>query len=335
MEKSYNSIYDFIEKTFPYEFKKMQRDNATDIDNPKDDADRHFSQKLEKIIKRKNGSGKVCPKCKKEISGNPYGICEHCGENMGIYVHGYDIDELPQEKISLLSKIYDYSSEDDYKNTIKECTKAITKYPDFAEAYNARAMAYIKIREYDHAFADIKKALEFIPQNADYLDTRGLIYWYSDKNDKALADYNQALSIDLNDQEKYYNRGRLLLEQKEYADAIKDFMKAIELSPDYFDAHRNLADAYSGIKNYDKAMEEYDWLGEQTPNSPFFYRNRADVYLAMNEVEKGLSDLEKAITLFDPDDDAFEIQKCQEKLDNLQKDRQGKKGNGSKKGKAK
>lgn len=48
----------------------------------------------------------------------------------------------------------------DYTQAISEFTKAIEINPNYADAYDSRANAYYKSKEYDKAWADVHKAEE-------------------------------------------------------------------------------------------------------------------------------------------------------------------------------
>lgn len=54
----------------------------------------------------------------------------------------------------------------DYENAIKELTLAIEKYPEYAEAYSNRAVAYIQKQMFNKALSDLTKATDIDPQNA-------------------------------------------------------------------------------------------------------------------------------------------------------------------------
>lgn len=81
---------------------------------------------------------------------------------------------------------------------IASYTRAIELKPDFAEAYNNRAYAYMKAERYALALPDLDQAIGLRPNYVNALMNRGDMYNYFYQIDyaRALADYDRVLAID-------------------------------------------------------------------------------------------------------------------------------------------
>jgi tetratricopeptide (TPR) repeat protein len=62
----------------------------------------------------------------------------------------------------------DFYKKNNYRNAIREFSKAITLAPGEAKIYNYRGLAYFNDGQRDKAIADYKKASELEPDNADF-----------------------------------------------------------------------------------------------------------------------------------------------------------------------
>lgn len=85
-----------------------------------------------------------------------------------------------------------------YENAIAYYGQALVLQPDYAEAYNNRAYAYMTLEKYDLALIDLNKAIELRPNYVNALMNRGDIYnyYYNVDTAKALTDYDKVLALD-------------------------------------------------------------------------------------------------------------------------------------------
>lgn len=90
---------------------------------------------------------------------------------------------------------YDYDI-GDCKKAVADYTQAINLDQNFSRAYNNRAYANMRLRNYKDALDDLNVAIELDPQYAVALMNRGDIYNYHliDRQ-KALADYNTVIAL--------------------------------------------------------------------------------------------------------------------------------------------
>jgi tetratricopeptide (TPR) repeat protein len=98
----------------------------------------------------------------------------------------------------------DYMALGDFEFDRGNCDGAITAYsraialnPDFAEAYNNRAYAYMTKKDYAHALPDLDRAIALRPTYVNALMNRGDIhnYYYDIDYDLAIADYDRVIAL--------------------------------------------------------------------------------------------------------------------------------------------
>ena len=74
-------------------------------------------------------------------------------------------------------------------------TETIKNYPDFAEAWNRRAVLYFSLEKYEKAQQDCQKVIELIPYHFGALHGLGLCLLALGNYPEAIAAFRQALEI--------------------------------------------------------------------------------------------------------------------------------------------
>ena len=69
-----------------------------------------------------------------------------------------------EQAINLLEQAQIYSQKEDYENANKCATQAIEINPQYAEAYNTRALAYFGLQDFTKEVNDLKKSIEISPE---------------------------------------------------------------------------------------------------------------------------------------------------------------------------
>src|SRR5262249_17203501 len=83
------------------------------------------------------------------------------------------------------------------KEAIAAYTQALALNPGYAEAYNNRAYAYMRMQNYAPALRDLDEALRIRPDYLHALMNRADIhnYYFEQDRRKAIADYNHILRL--------------------------------------------------------------------------------------------------------------------------------------------
>ena len=67
--------------------------------------------------------------------------------------------------------------------------------PNYANAYQKRALAYGGKLDHDQAIADSSEAIRLDPKNVEAYFSRGVAYKYKKEYDKAVSDFTQAIAL--------------------------------------------------------------------------------------------------------------------------------------------
>lgn len=101
--------------------------------------------------------------------------------------------------------------------------------PQYAPAYNNRAMVHLLMGDPAAAIQDYTASLSISTDKADIYVNRGLAYASQEQMDKAISDYTQAILIDPYSAEAYHGRGGAYLSLNQRAAARSDFQHAAAL----------------------------------------------------------------------------------------------------------
>ena len=112
---------------------------------------------------------------------------------------------------------------------IEHYSRAIELYPDFIEAYLARAQVYFWIDDFDKAIKDYTSVIEIDPDYASAYVGRGQAYSNKGCYARAIDDFSRAIEIDPDYASAYVQRGCVYLKKDCDARAKEDFSRAIEL----------------------------------------------------------------------------------------------------------
>ena len=112
---------------------------------------------------------------------------------------------------------------------IERYRKAIELYPDFVEAYYARAQVYLWIDDFDKAIKDYTSVIEIDPDYVSAYVGRGQAYSSKGCYARAIENFNRAIEIDPDYASAYVRRGLAYSNKGCYARAGEDFNRAIEL----------------------------------------------------------------------------------------------------------
>jgi len=176
----------------------------------------------------------------------------------GGYAYTY-ISSAPERARAVLEQGMAQMSPGKYGDAIPFFNRAISIYPDYAEAYLYRGIGEHLLQQVESASIDLDKAAELNPALVRAYDERGRIY--EEKGDTAKA--------------------------------IAQFSKSIETKPST-DAYYARALAYEKLGDHQKALADFDNAIVEMRDSPYAYRARAMAKDALGDAEGARQDRETA-----------------------------------------
>jgi tetratricopeptide (TPR) repeat protein len=178
-------------------------------------------------------------------------------------------------------------------------TKAINERPDYADAYESRAVAYSFIGQYQLAIEDYNKSINLKPASKLFRK-RAEAYSSLGRYENAIEDYTLVISLEPDNAYQYYRiRGETYIELGEYQRALEDFNRCFSQKPktasvDY-ELYLDRGRVYAKTEQYERAIEDYDKSISLEPSATA-YRNRGIAYLNMGKnQERGCSDVGRTL----------------------------------------
>ena len=143
-------------------------------------------------------------------------------------------------------------------DSIAAFNQAIRLKPDYADAYNNRGVAKLKLERFKESIADFDEAIRLKPDYADAYNNRAAARLNLGHYRKSIADFDEATRLKPDYAGAYRNRGTAHRQLESYEAAIADYGEAIRLRPDHADTYvdRAIAKLQSGDKN--GARQDYE-----------------------------------------------------------------------------
>ncbi|HTC19149.1 MAG TPA: tetratricopeptide repeat protein [Stellaceae bacterium] len=123
---------------------------------------------------------------------------------------------------------------------IAACTDIIespaTKSSELDSYYNNRAIAYMRLNQYDVAISDFTQAIAHFPTGSSYKDDlyyidRAWAYHLKGEDANALPDANKAIAMNPDDPGYFETRGEIYETLGQRDQAIADYRAALKLDP--------------------------------------------------------------------------------------------------------
>ncbi len=102
--------------------------------------------------------------------------------------------DTPENNASL-EQVRDLIGRERAREAVEQATRLIARSPEFAEAYNQRAIALFFLGQYAESAADCRRALRRNPYHIGALAGLGRCYLQMDRRDDALATFRRALEL--------------------------------------------------------------------------------------------------------------------------------------------
>jgi len=146
----------------------------------------------------------------------------------------------------------------DVDSAINDYTAALRLSPTFADAFNARGMAYRRQKDFQHALQDYTMALNLKPDMAATFNNRGVIHMDIKQYELALSDFDRAIELDPNNANGFCNRAMVYGYIGDYDKSITESTRATEINPQLSESYvvRGIAKVRIGAQM--SAQQDFD-----------------------------------------------------------------------------
>ena len=146
----------------------------------------------------------------------------------------------------------------DVESAINDYTAALRLSPTFADAFNARGMAYRRQKDFQHALQDYTMALNLKPDMAATFNNRGVIHMDIKQYELALSDFDRAIELDPNNANGFCNRAMVYGYIGDYDKSITESTRATEINPQLSESYvvRGIAKVRIGAQM--SAQQDFD-----------------------------------------------------------------------------
>jgi tetratricopeptide (TPR) repeat protein len=182
--------------------------------------------------------------------------------------------------------------------------KAIKINPDFVEAYNDLANAYLDSGRFNKAFNEYQKALKLIPNHPKLLNNIGNALLLQGEYEKALPWFNKAINQDTDYANAHSNSGDALWGLGKSVEAVAAYERALQLNPELADTHYNLGGLLTELGLLEDAAKCFNEALRINPADKNALQGLGRVRNEQGDLDQAVSAYQKAIAL-DPLNEEF------------------------------
>lgn len=182
--------------------------------------------------------------------------------------------------------------------------KALKINPDFVEAYNNLANAYLDSGHFNKAFNEYQKALKLLPDNPMLLNNIGNALLLQHKCEAALPWFNRAIGQDAGYANAHANSGDALWGLGRSAEAVDAYRRALQLDPELADTHYNLGGLLTELGRLDDAAKCFNEALRINPADKNAYQGLGRIKNKQGNLDEAVSAYHKAIAI-DPNNEEF------------------------------
>jgi len=174
-------------------------------------------------------------------------------------------------------------------------TEAIRLDPTLIQANLVRAESSLSLGEFASAEEDLKKISKQYADSSKYYLAHGNLMDATSRTSEALADFDKAISLDLKNVEARVNRGAVYYKLHTYPLARVDFEAAIKLNPTQPEALNNLGLIATRNKAWNEALFFFDRILNSNPGDPLALNNKGYVLIQTNALQEAKKLIERAL----------------------------------------
>jgi len=143
-------------------------------------------------------------------------------------------------------------------SSIAEFNRALTLYPQYADAFGSRGLAHFRRGEAEKAFDDYSRAIELSAISPYIFNNLGVIYFNRAQYDKCLPLFLKTIELDSAFDEAWRNIGSTYVNTSLDAKAIGPYQKALSLNPQNVDVLFFLGQAYQRLKDEENSKKYFE-----------------------------------------------------------------------------
>ncbi|MCW9679361.1 tetratricopeptide repeat protein [Dolichospermum planctonicum UHCC 0167] len=210
------------------------------------------------------------------------------------------LDQVPKnsdDEISWLNYANQLWRSQKYAEAIKAVDKAISKKPDFYQAWYFKGVIFFSEKKDKEAITAFDKALKINPDFAQAWKLRGRALFILDKYSEALASFDKAIALSPNQFDLYYWRGLYLAQLKRFPESIEAYNQAIKFYPDYKLIYNSRGLSYVNLQKYQQAIDDFNQAIQLDPKNADYYHSRGLAYSLLNKHQQAIDDFTQAIQL--------------------------------------
>ena len=174
---------------------------------------------------------------------------------------------------------------------------AISKDPNFFNAYYNLGLIYLEKNDYSEATKCFKKTIKI---NSDYLEgyiALSQALMSLKKYEEAIQALNKSILLSPNDHKLYNNIGLAYQKLNNFDQAIKFFNKAINLDIGSYESYLNLAICYLDIGKHTSAEKMIEMAISLNPRSSLAYRIQASILDRQSSYFNALESVKKSLQI--------------------------------------
>ncbi len=175
--------------------------------------------------------------------------------------------------------------------------RALAIKPDYAEAYTNLGNVFLSQGQLEEAVAKYQDAIEVKPDYAEAYNNLGVTFKKLGRLEDAVSSYQSAITARPNYAEAHNNLGNAWMEFGHPNDAVACYQKALAINPNYAEARNNLGGAFAELERLDEAQSCYRSAIELDPNHPRAIENLGTLLLKLGKPTEALEYLHRAIDI--------------------------------------
>lgn len=142
-----------------------------------------------------------------------------------------------------------------------------------ANAFFLLGLTFLQQDDYSQSVRFISSAISVNPDVAEYYNHLATALYRQGRIIDSIVYLQKAIFIDPNNAEAYFNLGNIYLAQEKYQDAIDAFNKALSVAPKHEGAQHNLANCLLKLERYQEASDLFSKLLLISHNMDYFKEN--------------------------------------------------------------